>query len=69
MKRAGLNKITNRKRLWDIKGFNYGESPNYLWKNHQLNCGCKYCKMEQDRKKRENKAERLRTKRELRKAA
>jgi hypothetical protein len=45
MKSEGLNKIKNRKKIWDM--FNWGyRSKQYLWKSKHLTDGCKICKWE-----------------------
>lgn len=59
-----LTKAKSRKKLWD--SFNWGyKSPNYLNKNHSLNCGCGMCRAKTFFNRYERKKERLNARREL----
>jgi hypothetical protein len=66
MKREGLNKIKNRKKLWDMFGWNYRHK-NHLWKNKHLTDRCKICKWERFMKLYKHSQERLRAKRDINK--
>lgn len=57
--RKGLNKIKERKKLWDMFKWNYGESAQYLWKNTLSACDCWVCKTERFYKKYKHKQERV----------
>ena len=65
MRRKGLNKIKNRKKLWDILGLVYGESAQYLWKNKHLKCNCSTCRHERFFKKYTRKQNRLKARKDL----
>lgn len=59
-----FSKFKSRIKLWDQFKWGY-KSPNYLFKNHSLNCGCSQCRWRTEEKKLYNKRERINGKLDL----
>ena len=65
MKREGLNKIKNRKKLWDMFGWGYRGQKNRLWKSKHLTDECTICKWERFMKLYKHRQDRLKAKRDI----
>lgn len=77
-KEKEINKLLFRKKLWSIMGwfwkkknhettddFNDNSGIGYLRNNHSLNCGCSQCRNNTYYRRKENKKNRLKTRKEL----
>jgi len=59
-------KAKNRQKFWNIFGWK-GKGVNFFSKNHSLNCGCLMCKYKTYYRRYENKSERLKNRRDIKK--
>jgi hypothetical protein len=54
-----IQKILNRKRMWDKFRWGYNNQPHRLFKHHWLKDGCSHCQYEQYLKYHQHRIQRL----------